>query len=123
MNLLTDLLIYPSTGLRTMVVPFASVRATTPATARPSPGRDCQGHQNDNNMCQARSGYRNRFINARTVDVFAHEVVIAIVFGNNVVAVMEVRGSVAINGLFDAPAGWVIFVGDGVPICRIVART
>jgi len=54
---------------------------------------------------------------------FAHEVAIAVVFGNNVVAVVEVRGGVAIDRLFDAPAGRVIFVGDGVPVCRIVART
>lgn len=41
----------------------------------------------------------------RTVDVFAHEVVIAVVFGNYVVAVIKVRGGVAIDCLFDAPDG------------------
>jgi len=89
-------------------------------------------------------------VDARAVDVWlrrahhklSHEVVIAIgfdrlttsVFGNQVVAVIEVRGGaairlvppgsgVAIDCLFDSPAGRVIFVGDGAPLCRIVART
>jgi hypothetical protein len=70
---------------------------------------------------------------------FANEVAVAIgfdrlttsVFGDYVVAVIEVRGGVAIDCLFDSPAGRVpsaalrtgVFVGDGAPVCRIVTWT
>ena len=43
-------------------------------------------------------------VNARAVDVFTHEVVIAIVFGDHVAAVIQVAGAKAIDLLFATPA-------------------
>jgi hypothetical protein len=43
-------------------------------------------------------------VDARAVDVFAQQVVIAVVFGDHVGAVIDVAGAVAIDLLFNAPA-------------------
>jgi len=43
------------------------------------------------------------------VDVFAREVVIAIVFSDNVTAVIYVPGFIAIDILFDAPPTLMIY--------------
>ena len=59
-------------------------------------------------------------VNERVVDVFACEVVIAIVFGDNIAAVIYVPGFKAIDFLFDTPAGRVVFVGDIAPVVRVL---
>ncbi|MBC8472028.1 MAG: hypothetical protein H8D56_21430 [Planctomycetes bacterium] len=41
--------------------------------------------------------HTDQLINARTVDVFAREVVIAIVFSDNVTSVIYVPGSIAVD--------------------------
>ncbi len=51
--------------------------------------------------------------NARTVDVFAQEPVIAVVFSNHVTAIIDVFYYVTTNDiLFDAPAGNTLLVQD-----------
>jgi len=63
-------------------------------------------------------------IDPRAVDVFAQQVVIAVVFGDHVGAVgfdrlttgIDVAGAVAIDLLFNAPAGYIVLVGDLLPI-------
>ena len=48
--------------------------------------------------------HADRLVDARAVDVFAQQVVIAVVFGDNVRAVIDVPGAKAIDLLFTAPA-------------------
>ena len=66
--------------------------------------------------------HADRLVDARAVDVFAQQVVIAIVFGDHVVAVIQVSGAVAIDLLFAAPAIYIVFVVNRLPIRRILSR-
>jgi len=48
-------------------------------------------------------------VNTRAIDIFAQEIVIAVVFSDNVTTIIEVLGNlVVINRLFNAPATRVI---------------
>ena len=49
---------------------------------------------------------------ARAKDVFTKQVVIAVVFGNHVVAVIQVPSSVVIDFLFNAPTEHVMFAAN-----------
>nr|MBC8470150.1 hypothetical protein [Planctomycetota bacterium] len=49
--------------------------------------------------------HTDRLIYARAVDVFAREVVIAVVFGYDVTAVIYIPGFIAIDILFDTRGG------------------
>jgi len=60
-------------------------------------------------------------VDARAVDVFAQQVVIAVVFGDHVGAVIEVPGGVAIDLLFNAPAANIVLVGDFLPIRGVLS--
>ena len=48
--------------------------------------------------------HADRLVDSRAVDVFAQQVVIAVVFGDNVGAVIDVPRAEAIDLLFTAPA-------------------
>jgi len=52
--------------------------------------------------------HTDQLINARTVDVFARQIAVVVVFGDNVTAVIYVSGRIAIDILFDTPATRVI---------------
>jgi len=96
-------------------VPFASVRATIPARRdqdRQSDSSRPRYYQPGRSYSKPVVSLSNQLVNTRAVDVFAHEVAIAVVFGNYVIAVIEVRGGVAIDCLFDAPAGRVDSTGS-----------
>ena len=58
---------------------------------------------------------------ARAVDVFAQQVVIAVVFGDHVGAVMDIAGGIAIDLLFNAPAGYIVLVGDFLPVRGVLS--
>jgi hypothetical protein len=47
--------------------------------------------------------HTDQLINARTVDVFAREVVIAVVFGDNVTSVIYVPGSTVAEAINKSP--------------------
>ena len=65
--------------------------------------------------------HADRLVHAGTVDVLAEELVVAVVFGDAVVAVVEVldHGHPVI-GLGDPPAAGIVGIGDLLPVDRAV---
>ena len=60
------------------------------------------------------------FVHTRAIDEFAEKVVIAIVFGDDMVAIMDVTSAIAIDLLFDALSMYIMFVGDLLPVIRVL---
>ena len=63
-------------------------------------------------MCEWVNGITVCLVNARAIDVFTQQVVIAVVFGNYVVAGIQVLSAVAIDFLFHASAEQVMFAAN-----------
>jgi len=92
-------------------------------------GRVAEGHDRAEGvvvivigLAFGRLDHADRLVDSRAVDVFAQKVVIAVVFGDNLGAVIYVPRAVAVDLLFTAPAVNIVFVVNLLPFGRILLR-
>jgi hypothetical protein len=63
--------------------------------------------------------HTDQFINTTAVDEFLRQAAGIVIFGDDITAIVDVGGCIAIDGLFDTPAGRVIGIGCLIVVCRL----